>query len=465
MKKRGFTLIEFLAVVILLATIIVILIPIILRIAQKWRKNTFQDSIYGIVESAKILYTESMLEGGLSENKKMSFKNGKPKELLYKGEIPKGGEIELNPKGEIRLALHNKEWCAIKSFTENKITLVKYKKEDCILSENTDLPLITLNGDSITTIEIGGIYKELGAKAETNKGKKLEYTIEIKQDNKIVENIDTTKEGTYEIIYQTNLNQKTAQVTRTVTISTRPVIVMTEPKKDFVKEQEIEISVNAIEPNTVTEFTYQLKKDGVIEKNEKVTDLTKKIKLKETGIYEITISVIDNHNQKNKLTKTYKIDATPPSVGNFIVLGTKGNNDWYTSDVTFKTIDGSDSLSGHKSTTLNKQNIKGNTTGETIIITTKDKAENISTLKRTVKIDKKAPVLTLKSKKIEKIQKGESIFTSSYFNIPEYSISGGSMACSPANTKTLPSGSHSISCTVTGGNGLTKTVNKNIVVE
>ena len=55
MKKRGFTLIEFLAVVILLATIIVILIPIILRIAQKWRKNTFQDSIYGIVESAKIL--------------------------------------------------------------------------------------------------------------------------------------------------------------------------------------------------------------------------------------------------------------------------------------------------------------------------------------------------------------------------------------------------------------------------
>ncbi len=465
MKKRGFTLIEFLAVVILLAAIIMILIPTILDIAQKWRKSTFKDSIYGIVESTKILYTESMLEGGLTENKKMSFENGKPSELSYKGEIPKGGEIELNPKGEIRLALHNKEWCAIKSFAENKITLVSYKKGDCVLVESTTPPLITLNGDPIVTVEIGGEYKELGAKAQTENGKKLEYTKEIKQDGKIVENIDTSKEGTYEITYHTNVNQKTAQITRTVTISTRPVILMTEEQKDYMNPQEIIINVSGVKPNIVTQFSYQIKKDGVIEKNETVTNLTQKIKLEKTGIYEITVSVTDNHNQKNTVTKTYKIDSIPPSVGNIMVLGTKGNNGWYTSDVTFKTIDGSDSLSGHESTKVDKEKIDKNTKGETVTIKTTDKAGNESTLKRTIKVDKTEPILTLKSKKTETIKQGKSIWTSSYFNIPKYSISGGSMTCSPVNTKTLTTGSHTISCTVMGGNGLTKTVSKNIKVE
>ena len=53
-----------------------------------------------------------------------------------------------------------------------------------------------------------------------------------------------------------------------------------------------------------------------------------------------------------KITKyTVKVDKTKPTVGELVINGTKGNNGWYTSDVTFSVKNGSDSMSGHASTT------------------------------------------------------------------------------------------------------------------
>ena len=70
------------------------------------------------------------------------------------------------------------------------------------------------------------------------------------------------------------------------------------------------------------------------------------------------------------------------------VIGTKGGNGWYLSDVVFIVNNGSDDLSGHTS-------ITSNTTGTEVIVTTKDNAGNTSTKEYTIKVDKTAPTIEM----------------------------------------------------------------------
>ena len=53
-KEKGFTLIELLAVIVILTVIALIAIPTVLNIIEKARKSAFQNSAYGIMESARL---------------------------------------------------------------------------------------------------------------------------------------------------------------------------------------------------------------------------------------------------------------------------------------------------------------------------------------------------------------------------------------------------------------------------
>ncbi len=315
MKKKGFTLIELLAVVVILAVIALIAVPIILNIVSKSRKSAFQDSAYGLIESAKLLYAESILDGGLSEEKTFSFDSGKPVGLEYSGSSPKGGVLIVTPNGEISIAIHNNEWCAVKSFLDSKVTLTKYEEGKCMLSENEKDPMITLNGDATVYVEVNGTYTELGAKAQTRGGDVLEYTSEIKKNDEVINSIDTSVEGTYKITYSTSSNDKVATITRTVVVLQMiPSITMTESNETYEKEKEILISVSGIRPNKVESFSYEIKKDGTSIKTETISGLTKTLTLNETGLYEIVVTVTDNNSHTNTLSKTYKIDKTKPTI-------------------------------------------------------------------------------------------------------------------------------------------------------
>ena len=74
MKKKGFTLIELLAVIVILAVIALISVPIILNVVEKARKGAFEDSAYGIIDAAKLYYTEASLESS-NINETFTFPN------------------------------------------------------------------------------------------------------------------------------------------------------------------------------------------------------------------------------------------------------------------------------------------------------------------------------------------------------------------------------------------------------
>ena len=107
---------------------------------------------------------------------------------------------------------------------------------------------------------------------------------------------------------------------------------------------------------------------------------------------EVTMTSKNNTTGAVKVTKyTVKVDKTKPTIGTLVINGTEGNNGWYKSNVTFSVTNGSDTLSGHASTTSSISSITKDTKGTKVTLTTKDKAGNTSTKEYTIKMDKTAP--------------------------------------------------------------------------
>lgn len=130
MRKKGFTLVELLAVIVILAIIALISTPIILGVIEKARKHAFEDSGYGIVEAIKNYYIEDMQDGTV-DYKTWTFPEAEG--LKFEGMRPSGGNARLNGDGTIELAFHDNSFCATKGSGEDKITVTKYVEGKCEL--------------------------------------------------------------------------------------------------------------------------------------------------------------------------------------------------------------------------------------------------------------------------------------------------------------------------------------------
>ncbi len=199
------------------------------------------------------------------------------------------------------------------------------------------------------------------------------------------------------------------------------------------------------------------------------TGTTKDFLISVEGSNRACVQVTDNNNKTTRVcSNTYKLDKTAPVAGTATFSGTLGSNSWYTTNVTVNKVNGSDALSGHASTTSNISSITSNTTGTMITITTTDLAGNSSTRNYTIKVDKNAPTLAVKSSNVT-ITVGDSYPVANLYTI-SYGISGGSVVCRNGSTtitnlSSLSAGSYTITCTATGGNGKTSSANISVKVE
>ena len=88
MNKKGFTLIELLAVIIILAVIALIATPIVLNVVESAKQKALVNSAYGLVDAAKLEYTESMFSGSVKSS-------GSAGELKVSGEKATAGTWEV----------------------------------------------------------------------------------------------------------------------------------------------------------------------------------------------------------------------------------------------------------------------------------------------------------------------------------------------------------------------------------
>ena len=97
MKRKGFTLVELLGVIVVLAIIALITTPVVLGIIESTKKGAFVDSVYGLIETTNIYYTKNIQN--IKKEKRFSCNgnacvNGNDT-LSFKGKVPVGGSITI----------------------------------------------------------------------------------------------------------------------------------------------------------------------------------------------------------------------------------------------------------------------------------------------------------------------------------------------------------------------------------
>ena len=130
-NRKGFTLIELIAVILIIGIIAIILVPPVLKIMENSRQKAFLTDVNNLLEMATVDTQKNnyeYLSYQISENK---ITNGKGEIIQSEGNDKLYGTIEFDDYGKSTLAIHNDKWCAIKTSSQNTIEIKKYEEGNC----------------------------------------------------------------------------------------------------------------------------------------------------------------------------------------------------------------------------------------------------------------------------------------------------------------------------------------------
>jgi len=120
-KKFGFTLVEMMAVIILLGVVSLIAIPQVNKIIKNTRMSVFEDSAYGVIRSGEIYYKNREILGEPLIDTTFVFPNADGLEI--NGDVPKSGKMVVTSDGFIKLAISNGKYCARKDYNDSKVSV------------------------------------------------------------------------------------------------------------------------------------------------------------------------------------------------------------------------------------------------------------------------------------------------------------------------------------------------------
>lgn len=126
-NKNGFTLVELLAVIVIIAIIALITTPIILNVVQSSRENAFKDTAHGLVLAAGTYQAEQQaLNRDTTLTINYATSSDSEKNLLKtKGTLPDAGELSIDEKGKVTLALWSNDArvCVVKKADAKEVTI------------------------------------------------------------------------------------------------------------------------------------------------------------------------------------------------------------------------------------------------------------------------------------------------------------------------------------------------------
>ena len=117
MKKKGFTLVELLATIVVLSVIALIAITIVINVIEKAKKSALVSSVNGLVESANMYYANQSIKGEQMTETIFDFANGEQtstSKLSYKGKVY-NGKLILHANGEVAVCIDDREHYAYKN--------------------------------------------------------------------------------------------------------------------------------------------------------------------------------------------------------------------------------------------------------------------------------------------------------------------------------------------------------------
>ena len=211
-NKKAFTLIELLAVIIVLSVVVAITVPVVSKSIENSKKNSAIVSAKGLIQSAEYYFLTASPKYG-----KIDVLNEK---LNFKGEKPEIGEIEIDRQGKSRIYTYINGYCVTKEFG-TELYANKMNKEDCSWFgtdnyETIDGNIFTLNNQSVKNYLIYGNSKQ-ATRSGKNLLNKADFTTSF--TNGYYKNETTgfklTAGKTYTLSFNYNVN-----ITPTATLST-----------------------------------------------------------------------------------------------------------------------------------------------------------------------------------------------------------------------------------------------------
>lgn len=230
--KKGFTLVELLAVIIILGAIFAITFPLVTDNIRKTEEKAFNLQKEQIIAAAK----DMVIKEYVVIPDKQSI-------TLYVGELKRKGLLPIKMiNAKTKLTISNESNVVISrennsySYDVNIIDLEEESTEN-----NENAPVIRLNGNYVEYVEINTEYVEKGGTAYSNTGSPLTLNPpQIKSNDNEGGKIETSKLGTYKLIYSaTDKNGLTATSIRTVVVRDTIPPVIYFPEDNIVKVSKV----------------------------------------------------------------------------------------------------------------------------------------------------------------------------------------------------------------------------------
>ncbi len=153
MKKKGFTIVELLTVVVILGIILAIVIPKVFNLTGISRRGSFTTNVTEAMNVAKMHYQETFT-GNVGSNITYNFNEGGVISVsgnalsLTEGDLNLTGYVKVNDKGELKISLSDNTYCAVKNFKDGGINVYEAGNSNCDAPEIVTLTTI-LNGGTL----------------------------------------------------------------------------------------------------------------------------------------------------------------------------------------------------------------------------------------------------------------------------------------------------------------------------
>lgn len=134
-NKKGFTLVELLAIIVILGILLVISVPKILSVIENSEKNAFKSNVESLIKTVEMEYQNSsdMAEASYSfPESNLNVDGDKPSSGTIRVETDSNG----NYMGIVvdELISSNRKWCASKRVTDDEALIGKYTDNHCIIN-------------------------------------------------------------------------------------------------------------------------------------------------------------------------------------------------------------------------------------------------------------------------------------------------------------------------------------------
>lgn len=409
-NKKGFSLVELLAVIVILALITVIGVSSYRSISEDVKEVAYQNKV-SLIETKAVEFANST--GYLATNVDELVKSG-----FLAGDDEVGNVID--PRNNESLNCH-----VVSMILENNMLYASYSEEykECDINnldrENQFLKIEihkdNLNGEVVESgIWIKGNAYLVASFKET-------LNIDIQEIEKIVwfnngveigtfTNFNTGRNKVVEgnIIssnYSVQIQMKNGMIYRAQTLvridNERPMVqsVKQEGSQEYAKSKTVHVIASDIGSGVAS---YAITKEANCLNNtqyEEVNSDEYYKEIEEEGTYYVCVKDKVGNVSEDESTKSIEIkgiDTTKPTC-ELEVIGTKGENQWYTSDVEIRFSSMSDEESGIATSFIDKQKIDYDTEGTEVIGTVVDNVGNTRTCTVTVKVDKTVPTCELEA--------------------------------------------------------------------